>query len=133
MSVGQDSPVTQEQIASASVRLRPVVTMQPTVGGEAGEPIAIVVAEVICFEHEESNLFAGLGAFIRAELPTGKVATDIALEKLMRELCSKGRKLKADAIVSTNIKLLRGIRTAGHKLLKMTATGTAITLPTRQN
>lgn len=121
--------MNEKRVKRASYGLRPPVTMQPTIGGEAGEPVGIVIAEVVCLENEENNLFAGLGRFIRAEPPAAKATTDIALEQLLRELGLKGRELGADAILSTHIKLLRGVHAAGHKVLRMTATGTAVVLP----
>lgn len=133
MSAGRSRPISERHVARAAHALRPVVTMQPTVAGEAGEPVGVVIAEIVCPDHEEDDLFAGLGAFIRAGLPEQKAATDIALEKLLGELCSKGRKLAADAILSTDITLLRGTDAAGHRLLKMIATGTAVVLPPRQD
>ncbi len=133
MNTGQSRPMNEERVKRASDGLRPVVTMQPTVGGDAGEPIAIVIAEVVCPENEENDLFAGLGAFVRAEPPAENAAADVALEKLLRELGLKGRKLGADAILSTNFELLRGVHTAGKKVLKMRATGTAVVLPRRQD
>jgi uncharacterized protein YbjQ (UPF0145 family) len=133
MSAGRSRSVSEKRVAGAAHGLRPAVTMQPTIAGEAGEPVGVVIAEVVCADQEENDLFAGLGAFIRAELPTQKTATDIALEKLLGELCLKGRRLAADAILSTDIKLLRGTDAAGHRLLKMIATGTAVILPSRQD
>jgi uncharacterized protein YbjQ (UPF0145 family) len=133
MTTGQGRPMDEERIRRVSRGLRPAITMQPTVGGEAGEPLGIVFAEVVCPENEENDLFAGLAEFVRAERPAEKAATDIALEKLLQELGLKGRKLGADAIVSTNFHLLRGVHTAGHKVLRMTATGTAVVLPPDKN
>ena len=129
----QGRPMNEERVMRASHGLRPAVTMQPTIGGEGGDPIGIVIAEVVCPENEENDLFAGLGAFVRAEPPAENAATDVALEKLLRELGLKGRKLGADAILSTNFELLRGVHTAGKKVLKMRATGTAVVLPRRQD
>jgi uncharacterized protein YbjQ (UPF0145 family) len=106
----------------------PAITTQPTFRGQAGDPIGIVIAEVICRENEENDLFAGLAAFVRAELPAGKAITDKALDKLLDELRRKGRRLGADAILSTNIRTLRGADATGRKLLKMIATGTAVVL-----
>jgi uncharacterized protein YbjQ (UPF0145 family) len=120
--------MNEERVAGASSGLRPAVTMQPSFGGESGDPLGIVMAEVVCLENEENDLFAGLGAFLRGELPVQQPVTDIALEKLMRELSRKGRKLGADVILSINIKLLRAKDMAGRKLLKMVATGTAVKL-----
>jgi uncharacterized protein YbjQ (UPF0145 family) len=120
--------IGEKHVANAARGLRPAVTMQPTLAGEAGAPVGVVIAEVVCLDHDENDLFAGLGAFIRAELPAQKTATDIALAKLLGELCLKGRKLGADAILSADIKLLRGTDAAGHRLLKMIATGTAVVL-----
>lgn len=127
------SRITEDRLAVLLNGQRPLITMQPTVMLNAGTPLGIVIAEIVCPESDESGLFAGLGAFVRAELPDDKGATDIALEKLVRELQRKGRKLGADAIVSANIKLLRGMHAAGHKLIKMTGTGTAVALPERQD
>jgi uncharacterized protein YbjQ (UPF0145 family) len=121
--------MNEELVRRASRGLRPAVTMQPTIGGESGAPLGIVIAEVICRETEENDLFAGLGAFTRAELPAAKTATEIALEQLLRELGMKGRKIGADAIVAAKFELLRGVNAAGHKVLRMTAAGTAIALP----
>ena len=129
MSAGQTRPINDEHIQRASHGLRPAITMQPTIKGEAGEPIGIVVAETDCIENEGNDLFAGLGSFIRTGLPAHKSPTDIALERLLRKLCVKGRKLGADAILSINIELLHGGWAAGHQVLKMTATGTAVLLP----
>lgn len=129
MSAGRSHAVSEKHLANAAHGLRPPVTMQPTLAGEAGRPVGVVIAEVVCPGHDEHDLFAGLGAFIRAELPAQKTATDIALERLLGELCLKGRKLAADAILSTDIKMLRGTDSAGNKLLKMVATGTAVVLP----
>ena len=119
----------EDRVRRASHGLHPVVTMQPTLRGEAGEPVGIIVAEVICPENEENDLFAGLAAFIRAEAPEEKAIADIALEKLLGKLGAKGRKLRADAIVATNIELLRGVSKSGRKVLRMRATGTAVVLP----
>lgn len=108
---------------------RPIVTQQPTVRGESGEPVGVVIVEVVCLESDETDLFAGLGTFIRGRLPAEKAPAATALEKLMCKLRLEGRKLGADAILSTSIKLVRGANAAGHKLLKMTAIGTAVVLP----
>ena len=121
--------MNEELVKRAARGMRPAITMQPTIGGEAGEPLGIVIAEIISPETEENDLFAGLGAFTRAELPAEKTAADMALEKLLRELGLKGRKLGADAIVSTKIELLRGVNAGGHKVLRMMGAGTAIALP----
>jgi uncharacterized protein YbjQ (UPF0145 family) len=129
MGAGRSRSLSESQLAGAANGLRPAVTMQPTIRGEAGKPVGVVIAEVVCPDEEEDDLFAGLGAFIRAELPTQKAPIDIALEKLLGELCRKGRGLAADAILSTDIKLVRGTDSGGHKLLKMIATGTAVVLP----
>lgn len=126
---GQNASLDEERIARAASALRPVITMQPTLRGEAGEPLAIVIAEVICPESEENNLFAGFGAFVRGEMPADKTPSDLALELLLDKLCRKGRKLGADAILSTHFKLMRGTHSAAGKLLKLTATGTAVALP----
>jgi uncharacterized protein YbjQ (UPF0145 family) len=129
MSAGRSRAISEKNVANAANGLRPAITMQPTLGGEAGTPVGVVIAEVVCLDHDENELFAGLGAFVRAELPAQKSATDIALAQLLGELCLKGHKLAADAILSTDIKLLRGTDAAGHRLLKMIATGTAVVLP----
>lgn len=125
--------MNQERISRASCGLSLAITMQPTLEGEAGKPVGIVIAEVVCLENEENDLFAGLGALVRAQLPAQNAAIDIALERLLRELGRKARKLGADAILSTKFELLRGVRTAGHKVLRMTATGTAVVLPPKQD
>jgi uncharacterized protein YbjQ (UPF0145 family) len=132
MSADQNPSLNEERCAGASKGLYPVISTQPTMSGEAGEAVGIVIAEVVSLENEEGDLFAGLGAFIRAELPQDRAVTQMTLEKLLRELSLKGRKLRADAILSTTITLLRGTNTAGHRLLKMTATGTAVVLPNKQ-
>lgn len=111
--------------------LCPIVTQQPTLRGEPGEPVGVVIVEVVCLESDENDLFAGLGAFIRGRLPTEQAPAATALEKLMGKLRLEGRKLGADAILSTSVKLVRGANAAGHKLLKMTAIGTAVVLPSR--
>ncbi len=129
MSADQDSPVSQACFERAACGLQPAITMQPLVQGEAGRPLGIVIAEVVCEEDEENGLFAGLGAFVRAQLPADRAAVEIALERLLGELCRKGRKFNAGAIVSTHIKLLRGTHADGRKLLKLIATGTAVALP----
>ncbi len=133
MTADRNTFLNEERCAGASKGLYPVISTQPTISGEAGEPVGIVIAEVVSLENEEGDLFAGLGAFIRAELPQNRAVTEITLQKLLCELSLKGRKLKADAILSTTIRLLRGTNAAGHKLLKMTATGTAVVLPNKQN
>jgi uncharacterized protein YbjQ (UPF0145 family) len=125
----QATPLSEQRIANAASGLRPAITMQPTLRGEPGEPLAIVIAEVICPESEENSLFAGLGAFVRGEMPADKTPSDLALEMLLDKLCRKGRKLGADAILSTHFKLMRGTHSAAGKLLKLTATGTAVALP----
>ena len=125
--------MSRKRAPSAPSGSHPIVSQQPTIQGEAGQPIGIVIAEVVCPVNEENDLFAGLGAFIRAELPAERAPTDVTLEKLLSELRLKGSKLGADAILSTSIKLLRGADAAGHKLLKMTATGTAVILPSIRN
>jgi uncharacterized protein YbjQ (UPF0145 family) len=112
-----------------SCDLRPIVTQQPTVRGESGEPVGVVIVEVVCLENDENDLFAGLGTFIQGRLPAEKAPAVTALEKLTCKLRREGRKLGADAILSTSIKLVRGANAAGHKLLKMTAIGTAVVLP----
>ena len=129
MSAPQGRPMNEELVRRAARGLRPAITMQPTLGGEAGEPLGIVIAEIDCPETEENDLFAGLGAFTRGELPAEKTAADIALEKLLRELGRRGGKLGADAIVSTRIEMLRGVDAGGYKVLRMTGAGTAIVLP----
>jgi uncharacterized protein YbjQ (UPF0145 family) len=111
--------------------LRPIVTQQPTVGGEAGEPVGVVIVEVVCLESDETELFSGLGTFIRGRLPAEKAPAATALEKLIGKLRLEAGKLGADAVLSTSIKLVRGANAAGHKLLKMTAVGTAVVLPSR--
>jgi uncharacterized protein YbjQ (UPF0145 family) len=131
MSAGQHSPWDERRTPPAAGRLRPAITMQPTLDGEAGEPVGIVIAEVICRENEENDLFAGLAAFVRGELPAAKGTADRALDKLLGELRRKSRKLGADAVLSTSISTLRGADSAGRKLLKMIATGTAVVFPPR--
>jgi uncharacterized protein YbjQ (UPF0145 family) len=133
MSAGKNRSLSESRVSGAARGLRPAITMQPTIAGEAGRPVGVVIAEVVCPDEEENDLFAGLAAFIRAELPMQKAATDIALEKLLGALCLKGRRLEADAILSTDIKLLRGTDAAGHKLLKLVATGTAVILPSPED
>lgn len=117
------------RVSNISSDLRPIVTQQPTVQGEPGEPVGVVIVEVICQESDENDLFAGLGTFVQGQLPAEKAPAETALEQLMGKLRLEGRKLGADAILSTSIKLVRGANAAGHKLLKMTAIGTAVVLP----
>lgn len=127
-STNQSPPVTEDRIAKAASGRHPAITMQPTLRGISGEPLAIVIAEVICPESEENDLFAGLAAFVRGEMPADQTPSDLALDMLLEKLSRKGRKLGADAIVSTHFKLMRGTHGAGRKLLKLTATGTAVAL-----
>jgi uncharacterized protein YbjQ (UPF0145 family) len=129
MTTGRSRVISEKHVANAANGLQPAVTMQPTLAGEAGTPVGVVIAEVVCPDHDENELFAGLGAFIRAELPAQKTPAEIALARLLGELCLKGRNLAAGAILSTDIKLLRVTDAAGHRLLKMIATGTAVVLP----
>ena len=39
---------------------QPIVTQQPTVGGNAGQPLEIVMCEVVTNETDEVGLFQGL-------------------------------------------------------------------------
>jgi uncharacterized protein YbjQ (UPF0145 family) len=128
-SAGQAGPWDERHFASAAGGQRPAITMQPTLRGEAGDPIGIVVAEIVCHVSDENDLFAGLAAFVRAEMPAEKASTDRALDRLLGELRRKGRRLGADAILSTTIRMVRGSDAGGHKLLKMIGTGTAVLLP----
>lgn len=124
----QTTPITEDRITKAASGRHPAITMQPSLGGVSGQPLAIIIAEVICPESEENDLFAGLSAFVRGEMPADQTPSDLALDMLLEKLSRKGRKLGADAIVSTHFKLMRGTHGAGRKLLKLTATGTAVTL-----
>ncbi len=124
----QATSLTEDRIANAASGWHPAITMQPALRGEPGDPLAIVIAEVTCPESEETNLFAGLAAFVRGGMPADQTPSDLALDMLLEKLCRKGRKIGADAIVSTHFKLMRGTHSGG-KLLKLTATGTAVALP----
>ncbi|MEM9472031.1 MAG: hypothetical protein AAGA00_08735 [Pseudomonadota bacterium] len=106
----------------------PVVTQQPTVGGDAGQPLEIVVSEVVSDENDEIGMFTGLGAFLRTEKPRDYTVADGVLQKLVTELKNKAVHLGADAVVSTTIKLVRGVDDSGQRRLKMSAIGTAIRL-----
>jgi uncharacterized protein YbjQ (UPF0145 family) len=119
----------EDRMKRASSGLHPVISMQPTLGGRAGEPVGIVMAEVVCPETEHPDLFAGLGTFVRGASPAEKAPTDIALKRLLSELGAKGGKLGADAILSTQIGLVRGVHKAGRRVIRITATGTAVVLP----
>jgi|EndMetStandDraft_8_1072994.scaffolds.fasta_scaffold101825_3 uncharacterized protein YbjQ (UPF0145 family) len=125
--------MNQKPVPGAAYEPGPAISMQPSIEGQTGQPIGVVMAEVVCMEQDENDLFAGLRTFIRGELPAQRTSTDIALEKLLRELRRKGRGLGADAILSTTIKLLRGADSTGQKLLKMSAIGTAVALPSRKD
>ena len=124
---GEAGPWSERRATGAGGQ-RPAITMQPTFRGEAGDPIGIVVAEIVSRESDENDLFSGLAAFVRAQMPAEKVTADRALDKLLGELRLKGRRLGADAILSTSIRMVRGSDSAGHKLLKMIGTGTAVRL-----
>jgi uncharacterized protein YbjQ (UPF0145 family) len=106
----------------------PVVTQQPTLGGDAGQAIEIVMSEVISVDSDEKGLFHGLGRFLLAERPQDYTAADGVLLKLLSELQKKARHLEADAVVSTTIKSVRGVDDSGKPRIKMTAIGTAIRL-----
>ena len=112
----------------ADTGVAPVVTQQPTVDGDAGQPLEIVMSEVVSDESDEKGLFYGLGSFLRRERPREYSATDGVLQKLLSELKNKAVLLGADAVVSTTIKSVRGVDDSGQLRIKMSAIGTAVRL-----
>lgn|GEM_PF-3762361 len=107
---------------------QPIVTQQPTVGGNAGQPLEIVMCEVVTNETDEVGLFQGLWSFLRNEKPRDYTAVDGILMILLLDLKAKAVHLGADAVVSTTIKSVRGVDDSGQRRIKMSAIGTAIRL-----
>ena len=104
----------------------PIVTQQPTVGGNAGEPMDIIVSEVESSEDLEYRMFHGFEHFIRGGKLRDYTVADSVLLKLISELKGKAMQMGADAVVSTTIKSVHGVDDSGKRRIKMSAIGTAV-------
>lgn len=104
----------------------PAVTQQPTISGEYGQPLQVVISELVLSESDGVSMFHGLRSFLRAEQTQDQTTVDLALSRLISDLQRKAEKLGADAVVNVSVSSTRGVGAGGQRRLRISATGTAI-------
>ena len=105
-----------------------VVSQQASIHGQTGRVLAIIAADIVTVDEEESGLFTGLANFVQAKPMYSVGAMERAMEPVSQALRSKARTLGADAVLNVRIHTTRGVDIRGGRLIRLSAIGTAVRL-----
>ena len=104
----------------------PHLTQQAQVNQQRGEPIQILISEIVIIDRKKVRLFGGIRSFFYGRAVLAKTSADLAIDRLSDDLREKASILGADAVVSLSINAVRGVESGGQRLVRFTAVGTAV-------
>ena len=106
----------------------PPVTQQADLAGKTGQPLSILVTDMVVPDQLEYGLLSGLGNFLRTGLVIEKTALDQAVLEITIDIARKAAAIAANAVVAADIHMSRGMDAGGKKFIRISIIGTAVDL-----